>query len=791
MKTLKTAIALTAALTFIAAPSLADTVQTTLTFDVTDFDFSEITVGDDTYDLVTYDGALRYDVPGKPALPVIPYSLSIPFGSTVTDVEITGSVSEVIDGMYYLYPGQDPIRMDGYQYCWAPDWDAPWEFTDPSAVIYESTDPFPADADLLEDNGYGESRGHLLAEFSVFPMQYVAYEGKLQKLKLYTSITVRVTYTPPQGQPEADRHEWPELHNRWADWIKATVRNSGDVYDNREPIIEADVMEWGTETENSEEIPWVKPADSAFYEYNLPQEVEGFIGATEPAYPFPFIVITNDEWVTAEGTTSQPGLLDALDNFYEWKMRKGVPLHIVMVDDIIENSEGDDNQDKIRNWMKDISDVYGTQAFLFVGDTARPTVGYTSETWETYGDYGVVPSRYVTSSVGGYLHVSDYYFTCLDGSWGPYIHNDIGYYGVTEAVTKESLEPTVIVGRLPVGDAGGGTKAEEETVNYVAKLIKYEKEPVAGYVDEALLIGTDFGPDECDRVSEYLGSFSLTKVYEDDGSQYPTYPEPHDVLDAMNDGAGITVFATHGHPLCHYLLTHAGNPGVYIQEFTVTKDMPVGYGNYMIFATGQKEVDNDGKYGLLFALACSTSKYDYRDAEGEECLCEEYLADGDGGGVAYLGNSHVGYKGSSCTLATYFFDHLLNNEGYKAIGQPTAFARGKFCGGSPSHVAYTLNLGGDPTMEVWTDEPAPLYIDYDWWENGGMMTLEVTVTTTGNQTVPGAKVCLWQTNYYLTATTGDGGKCRFKELSAFNDGKLTATKHNYKPALEDDVVVGM
>ncbi len=24
----------------------------------------------------------------------------------------------------------------------------------------------------------------------------------------------------------------------------------------------------------------------------------------------------------------------------------------------------------------------------------------------------------------------------------------------------------------------------------------------------------------------------------------------------------------------------------------------------------------------------------------------------------------------------------------------------------------------------------------------------------------------------------------------FNDGKLTATKHNYKPALEDDVVVG-
>ncbi len=94
-------------------------------------------------------------------------------------------------------------------------------------------------------------------------------------------------------------------------------------------------------------------------------------------------------------------------------------------------------------------------------------------------------------------------------------------------------------------------------------------------------------------------------------------------------------------------------------------------------------------------------------------------------------------------------------------------------------------------MELWTAEPAPLNIDYTWWANGTMKTLEVTVTTTGNQTVPGAKVCLWQTDYYLTATTGDGGRCRFKELSAFNDGKLTATKHNYKPALEDDVVVGM
>jgi len=94
-------------------------------------------------------------------------------------------------------------------------------------------------------------------------------------------------------------------------------------------------------------------------------------------------------------------------------------------------------------------------------------------------------------------------------------------------------------------------------------------------------------------------------------------------------------------------------------------------------------------------------------------------------------------------------------------------------------------------MELWTAEPEPLDIDYTWWANGTMKTLQVTVTTAGNQPVPGAKVCLWQRWYYLTTTTGGGGKCTFEDLLfGFDDGKLTATKHNYKPAVRDNVTIG-
>ena len=87
--------------------------------------------------------------------------------------------------------------------------------------------------------------------------------------------------------------------------------------------------------------------------------------------------------------------------------------------------------------------------------------------------------------------------------------------------------------------------------------------------------------------------------------------------------------------------------------------------------------------------------------------------------------------------------------------------------------------------------PAPLDIDYTWTANGSYKTITVTVTTTGNQEVPGAKVCLWQSLYYLTGTTGTDGRIRFKDiLHDFSDGKLTATKHNYKPATKDNVTIG-
>ena len=809
MTTFKAVTALSAGLALAITAAFADTVQETLTFDEDDFAFTQETVDETTYDVEMYKEGTIHNVPGEPKLPKVAYSFSIPFGSTVTAVEITASSSETLESTYYLYPGQDPIPIGYGDVPGPPDYGVDWEWTDPNESIYESEDPFPED--ILVDSGYGETRGYLLANFSIFPLQYTAEGGELKKLKLYTSVTVRVTYTPPDPAPEADRFEWNFFYDLWGDAIKATVLNPDDVDDDREPVIEVDVMEHGTDTVNGDEIPWVKAGDSEYYDYDIPDDVTGFSDPADREYPFPFVIITNDKWWYGENAyVSQPDLISELDPFVEWKTRKGFPALVVKVDDIDANIDGVDIQDKIRNFLKVAFEEWGTEAAFFVGDVAVQPDGY-DEYWEEYGRYGVVPSRYLCASIGSYIHASDYYYASLMGNWGPYLDpNGVGYYGVKE-VEGLDLQPTISVGRLPVGDRYEGGNDETEVSNWVAKLLKYEKDPESGYADDVLFIASDFGYKASEDLWEFkeethFPGFTRTTVYEgtgpnspDPAADYPTYPEPHDVVDAMNDGAGMTYAATHGYPLCHYITTHkymAGGGGYYVQEFATDKNHGIPYGHNMMFAPDLKDVYNDGKYGLLFAISCSTFRYDFSDDEKYECLGEEYLADADGGGVAYMGFTAAGHADG---IAKDFFEYLMNktttpDDDICMIGLAHVLSRYsqqlKSEYGMINHNAYCNNLGGDPTMTAWTADPEGLDMDYDSWEAGLTYTLEVVVKDAVGEPVADAVVVFWlEDAYYLVEKTNDTGKVLFKELEPFSGGKLTSWKHNYVPALADDVSV--
>jgi hypothetical protein len=262
----------------------------------------------------------------------------------------------------------------------------------------------------------------------------------------------------------------------------------------------------------------------------------------------------------------------------------------------------------------------------------------------------------------------------------------------------------------------------------------------------------------------------------------------------------MTYIATHGHPLCHYITTHRSASSLYYsQEFATDKNHGMPYGHYMMFAPDLKDVYNDEKYGLLFACACSTFKYDFTDDEKFECLGEEYLADADGGGVAYMGATTTG-RGKLKVVGTYFFEYLMNKtsdpgDDIFMIGLAHVLSRYRVQleaeYGIPCHDGYVSNLGGDPTMTVWTAEPEGIGMEYDSSEAGLTYMLEVEVKDAVGEPVAGAVVVLWvEDAYYLIDQTNEAGKARFKELEPFSGGKLTAWKHNYVPVLADNVSVG-
>jgi hypothetical protein len=217
----------------------------------------------------------------------------------------------------------------------------------------------------------------------------------------------------------------------------------------------------------------------------------------------------------------------------------------------------------------------------------------------------------------------------------------------------------------------------------------------------------------------------------------------------------------------------------------------------MPFAAGITDVDVDGKYGFLYTTSCNTFKYTFDDDENYECLAEEYLFDGDGGGVAYMGNTNVGSTFSSNEIARKFFNYLTAktsdpDDDVYLTGLAHILARWDYMPNNlPSLYAYTCNLGGDPITTAYTAEPGTLAMTYDTSSNGAYI-VDVTVTDANENAVANAEVTLWvPETYYLPALkTNENGHVRFKTPGSFSGGMLTAFKHNYIPDLIDNVSTG-
>ena len=443
-------------------------------------------------------------------------------------------------------------------------------------------------------------------------------------------------------------------------------------------------------------------------------------------------------------------LADAFAPLQSWKTRKGVRTEIVTVESIDADPlfAGVDQAERIRNAI--------THHYIESGIT-----------WVLLGgDTGAVPARAAYDFFYDQGLPCDLYYADLDGTWDEDADGRWGEHG------EDSIDmyADVYVGRAPVSTAAEATVFVEKVLDYEAAAFTIADD----WQLDALFLGeilwddpdpyTDGGValDMIDSAFVPPRFDPIVKLYERDANLNLT-----GVLAELEAGCGVVVHEGHG------------NTGsVSIGPDAMTKSTLDG-------------LTNGSRGGIWYSVACWSAAIDY------DTFGEHWLRNGDGGGVAYVGNSRYGwgcpgYPGECVSdLFSQQFVNSLLVEDLVHAGLVHADAKHHYVGVAgiddyTRYAMYELNLLGDPELPIWTDRPSPLAVicpdEVDIVD--GEAAIEINVTS-GGSPVEGATVCLATADrsiYEVHETDAAGVVTVIVPTESPCDLEVIATAHNYIPA---------
>jgi hypothetical protein len=564
------------------------------------------------------------------------------------------------------------------------------QFGKPDRKIYSSAAPFPDAIVRIAPQGY--FAGYNVGALIVYPVQYIPSQ---RRLIFHSKIGVTISYK------DARRYQLP---------FKETAHSAA--------VEEKAVREmvWNP---NSLSRPVIRAVQSTSL---LPNEEHEYV------------LITGD----ALAGNFQP--------LCDWKFKKGLSAKIVTTSWIYSNYSGTDAPEKIRNFIRDAHQNWGT-LWVLLG-----------------GDVNVVPQRYAYAMDCQYGSPSDNFIPCdlyyssLDGNWNANGNDTVG-----QIADSVDMYPDVFVGRASVGDSGQANA-------FVHKILTYEKTPPLDYETKALFLAmvlwsspyTNTGVEKDYIDSMYLPSRfdPVTKLYQASGNETRAT-----VIPAMNAGPSI--------------VNHDGHAS--------TTLMGIG-GDYLTNAD-MDALTNGPHYSILYSIGCWPAAFD------NDCIAEHFIKNPNGGGVAFIGNSRYGWGSPGNPLYGYsgrfdqqFFKKLFQDNIYH-IGSTLAAAKAFFIPLAQQEnvyrwCEYEINLLGDPEMPVWTDIPRTLTVMYPSELPVGRSLCPVAVSD-GVSGVASALVCLMQGSLvYATGITGPDGRVNL-EISTSDPLRplyLTVTAQNAIPA---------
>ncbi|MCP4713454.1 MAG: hypothetical protein GY869_32900, partial [Planctomycetes bacterium] len=429
------------------------------------------------------------------------------------------------------------------------------------------------------------------------------------------------------------------------------------------------------------------------------------------------------------------GALPYLEEFAEWKHRKGWQTRIVQLEEIGSNP----SSYQIKNYIQDAYDTweYPPECIMLVGDVDNNSVGMMPD--YPYSGYN---SDHKYSTVEG----NDFLADIFVGRASVDNLNDLG-----SVITK-----TLAYEQNPYMEDGGTW---------------LEKATMVACADEAITPVLT-----CNWVREKLLEHGYTQVDTFYQAWHGGYPNAAQISASINDGKGIINYRG-----------WAGASGWYHPAYNV--------GNI-------QSLQNGWTNGIMTSIVCGTGNFGY-----DLCFGEAWIRSGTPtspkAGVVFGGSTDGGTHTRWNNPITAGFYHGLLIEELRTFGQ--CWIRGKLNqyfgfpnnnnpGGNIEKYHNTYNMLGDPDLDIRTDTPQTLDVDYNPVISFGQNVFAIQVDS-GGSPVEGALVCLWKAGgaeddvFEKAYTDANGQAVLMISPASAGEMKVTVSGHNLIPHLGDVNIV--
>ncbi|HPE34223.1 MAG TPA: C25 family cysteine peptidase [Bacteroidales bacterium] len=425
----------------------------------------------------------------------------------------------------------------------------------------------------------------------------------------------------------------------------------------------------------------------------------------EAAASYPVRETKNDDYDLLVITAAQ--FESSLQPLIEFYAPYGIEAQIISASTIYSSTPGQDNQEKIRNYIIDQYQNHGIQHVTLAGDVEHvPYRGFycTVQSSSVYTDDDIP---------------SDLYYSGLDGTW-----NDNGN-NLWAEIGEDDLLPEIGIARMSFS-------AQSDLSAMLNKLYNYMGNPVLGELRDPLMAGEHLysSPETwgCDYLDLLVG-YQNQNGYITEG-----IPEDHNIewlcdRDATWSVSQLLQKINQGKSFIHHVGHANSNYTMKMYNSDITNSN---------FSQVNGETHN---YTLAYSHGCICGAFDDNDCIAERMINIENFA------VAVVMNSRYGWfnegqtEGPSEHLHREFINALYTlRESHIGMTHtisrintaPWVNAPGQWEEGALRWCFYDCNVLGDAALRIWTDEPANLTASYQNALPIGVPSIQITLSGAEN-----------------------------------------------------------